>query len=227
MNPKVIAVLLIVIMFGAFLFVTPRGREFREKYIDEHLGILGSFFKGIKSKAAGTTSDEKLSIQLSSVPLSDFNGQKFTLKGQGFHGSIIPEFVVFAGGTVRFKDNFVDVGIPNIIGTVSFESDRIKIEGKTTQLSLNDMSFNTTSTDFTIVGIPIEFQLNDVQENLMTFQTVSGSLSWGGLKGVPPLLANDRLELMDFQGLIIMDKNKISITGLVSQMSLNGVNIGI
>ncbi len=227
MDPKVIAVLLIVLMFAAFLFVTPRGIEFREKYIDEHLGVLGSFFRSITSRTTGVTSGEKLSILITLVPISDLNNQKFELKGSGFHGSIVPEYVAFAGGSVTFPVRYVEVGVPNMMGAVSFANDRIRVEGETSQLSLNEMSFNTTSTDFTIIGVPVDFALNDIKKNQIIFPDLSGSLSWGGLKGVPPLLANDQLELIDFQGSIIMSENKITIIGFVSKMRLNGVNIGI
>ncbi len=227
MNQKVVAVLVIVLMFVAFLFLTPRGREFSGKYLLPHFSTLGNLLKGITSRASGgeVSEGEKLSIVLSSVPLTDMNGQQFSLKGQGFTGEINYEYVSFAGGTVSFPSTFLQVSIPNMVGDVSFASDRIQISGKTSQLGLNDLSFNTTSTDFLIIGVPLTFDLDDIQEDNIVFTDVSGSLSWAGLKGIPPLLVEDNLELHDFQGFITMSEGKITITGLVSKLVLNGVTI--
>lgn len=229
MNPKVVGALIIALMFLSFLFVTPRGRTFRENYIDEHFSNLGNFLKGITSRVSksGPSEGEKLSILISGIPSTDFNGQKFVLSGHGFSGDLYYDHISFAEGTVSLANSYLKVSIPNMIGNVVFASDKIQITGKASQLGLNDLSFNTTTTDFLIIGTPVAFDLNDLSVDTIAFSDISGSLSWGGLKGIPPLLADDKLELFGFQGSIKMFNGKIMIDGLVSKMRLNGVNIGI
>lgn len=229
MNQRVIAVLVIVLMFGAFLFVTPRGKNFREKYFDEHFGVLGDLFRTITSKATGTSTQqgEKLLITITSIPPTDMNGQTLQLKGQGFTGQLKQEFISFAGGTATLAGDTANIVIPNMVGDVSFASGRIQISGKTSQLTLSGLSFNSSSTDFIIVGTPTGFSLEDVSKSSVAFPSITGSLSWAGLKGVPPLLVGDRLELFDFQGDITMADNKVEITGFVSRMKLNGVSIEV
>ena len=230
MNQKVIAVLVILLMFAAFLFVTPKGRVFREKYIDGHIGVVGNFFKGITSRVvkggSATKEGEKLAITIASIPILDLNGLAFPIKDSGFVGDLHYDYASFAGGTVSLPSNILSVNIPVMTGNVAFSSDRLQVAGKTSQLTLNGLNFNTTSTDFAIVGVPISFQLNDIQQDKIVFSDISGSLSWTGLKGIPPLLADDNLELYDFQGFITMQNGKIMISGFVSKMRLNGVNIG-
>ncbi len=229
MDQKIVAVLVITLMFVAFLFVTPRGRQFREKYIDDRVGFLGNFFKNLTGKITNSDSSnkEKLSMAITTVPLSDLNGQTFDIKGSGFSGEMSYDYLAFAGGTVSLANSALEVSVPSMEGTVAFVSDKVQVSGKTDQLSVNELSFNTTKTDFVVVGSPTYFELNNIHADKLVFLDISGSLSWTGLKGIPPLLVEDNLELHDFDGYVTMNNGKITISGLVSKIRLNGVNIAV
>ncbi len=224
-----IIVVALLLLIGFFLFV-PQGKEFRAKYLDEHFKKIGYFLKYVESKwklpKIGDNTN-KLSVILSDVSAGSMNGQSFELKNNDFGAVVISNSISVDGSTVTFTNNPLKIFANDMTGTVSFSNDFVRVSGKTNELTLGDFSFNKTGISFSVSGHPIQFTLNNVKKNIISFQDISGSLKWTGLRGVSPLLNNDKLELYDFDGVIEEVNGKVAIQGTASKIKLNGVNIVI
>lgn len=225
MNLKLLASLFIILMITSLLMFSPKGREFREKSIKN----IGSFLKTISGRISSskTTPSPRLDVMITKISPVYIQEQTFTIKDSGFKGELWYDSIALSGGDISFPTNKIVVNVNSMTGVVSFEGNRLKVSGSTNRIELNEMTYNMTDIRFSIIGTPVSYTLKDVKKDRIVFQKISGSLSWSGLKGVPPLLRDDRLELIEFDGIIIQENDYVSITGKVGKIRLNGVDIGL
>ena len=102
---------------------------------------------------------------------------------------------------------------------------RSSTQGSTDNIVLSGLTFNKPNTAFSILGVPTSYVV-EIEGN-MAFPKISGHLSWGGLKGIPLLLENDKLELIGFEGTLNQVEGYTSMIGKADKIKLNGVDIGL
>lgn len=225
MNLRAIVSLFIIFSILALLIFSPRARDFRVKLTKP----IGSFLKAITGRSLTRTTSlipKKLDVKITNMDPVSMNGQHFSIKGTGLNTELVYDLVSVMNGNILFQTKTVKVRVKSMVGSVSFyKNGKMKIIGHTNLIELNGMKFNRTGMEFLIVGTPVSYTLNNIRENKISFSKASGSLSWSGLKGVPPLLKNDELELVGFEGVIEQKEGPVTIHGKVDRIRLNGVDI--
>jgi len=76
-----------------------------------------------------------------------------------------------------------------------------------------------------IVGKPLNYEIRNIKKDKLLFSSISGSLKSSQLTGGMLELSGDRLELFNFDGNIIEKNGSVSISGQVSRMKLNNLDI--
>jgi hypothetical protein len=224
----ILSVIVIIAIVGLIAF-SPKGQKYHGEYTSKYTKPLGSFISGFAAKITGNKTSEtsdigKLEIQLRNVDSSDFKDVEFDVRDKSLNFKMDYEVVNFLDTEFSFSDSLVDAKIDNFQGDVSFfPNGKMKIVGEADYLRVNGLSFNKPDTEIMFVGEPVEFYMTDVSKREISFNDVSGSLSWTGLGGVPALLTNDHLELEDFDGTIIGENGSVDIFGTVETIRLNGV----
>ena len=226
----ILSIIVIVAIVGLIIF-SPKGQEYHGEYTSKYTKPLGSFITGFTTKLGGnkTGSSEdsgKLEIQLKNVDCANFKDVDFDVRDKTLNFEMNYEIVKFLGTEFSFSNPVIDVKMDNLFGKVSFfPNGKMKIEGETSYLRLNDLSFNKPDTEVMFVGEATRFYMSDVSERNMIFSSVDGSLSWSGLGSIPALLSNDHLELKDFKGSIVGSNGTVDLYGTVDSIRLNGVEI--
>jgi len=223
-NWKAILSLFIVFAIVGLLIFSPKG----QKIVGNRTAPIGSFIKTISGKVtkSGITETKTLDVTLTDVSPSSLGDLEFQIKGDRFQGKLEYELISLLDSSVNFDEREVDVQTGGLTGTVSFfRNGNMKITGKTNSLKINSMNLEKQDTNFLITGKPISYDLPNINEKKLEFSYISGSLKWSGLSGIAPMLSNDQLELINFDGSIKQSNELVTITGKVDKIILNGVEI--
>jgi len=220
----IFAILILVALFLA----SPRGKDFLEKSkLKDKLSVIGNFFKNITGKVSSVkgNSGTVIEIKLSGVNPAYMNGQQLDLKNSEFSITLKPEAASLDSMTLSFK-SYAEISSSSFNGKLTYSQDKIALEGKASDIGIDNFAVNKTDIAFTISGKPTTYKISSVSKDIISFAEVSGSLSWAGLK-TPAVLQKDKLDLYNFQGTIEEKNGLIYIEGTVTYMKLNNIPIGI
>lgn len=224
-----LVIFLIFAILGLFL-LSPRGKTFREKYLNDKISKVGSYLRGITSRTIPkgqpkAKQENKLEITLSGVDPVLMNGQEFDVKDASVDALFKFESALIDGNEILLKKNVTGINIESMTGAIVFFDDKMKISGKTNRLWLNDIGFSKEGTDFIVVGVPDTYILLNIKKDALVFPQISGRLTATGM-GTISFFPNDKLELYGFEGKIEQKNDLVYITGTISYMKLNNVYIG-
>jgi hypothetical protein len=231
MRFKLLLGLFIIIAIAGLLIFSQQGKSFREKYLDKYIGSATGLFKGItgkfiKQQPANRTLDITLETDLNSI-----SGQNFDVQNLDLDATLLYDSVTIAGQTVNLKDDkTIEFKTSGMSGTIQALGDnKMKIIGESLSVEINGLVFSPQSTkdkiQFSLIGEPKSFSLNNVEKDTMTFSGISGTLKF---KDWSPLaLENDNFNVQKFMGTITLSGNKVIIMGKVEKASLNGVDLSL
>ena len=225
MNWKILLSLFIIIAITGLLIFSERGRSFREKYLDTHLKTVGGYFKGItgifkKQVPVNRTLD--VTITGSSNIL---HGKSFDLEGNSFGGELKYETVSVSGQKINVKgSDKINFNVNSMTGTVSIDaSGKMIISGQARSVEFDSIVINSKSEkemiDFSLIGTPTRFSLNNFEIERLVFSDISGLLRLSDWS--PMDLKNDNLDITQFRGDIEQVDNSITISGKIEKISLN------
>jgi hypothetical protein len=225
-----LGVFIIIAIIGLLIF-SPQGRSFREKYLDQFIGPVTGFFKGItgrfvKQQPVNRTLDINLETDFNALIGQNFDVQNFNLEVELSYDS-----VVVGGQNMNVKEGkTIDFKTTGMSGTVQMLGDnKMKIIGESLSVDVNGIVLSPQSNkekiSFTLTGTPISLSLNNIEKDIMAFSSISGTLKF---KDWPPLaLENDNLNIQKFKGTILLDEDTLMITGKIEKASLNGVDLSL
>lgn len=225
---KLLTVIVAIVILSALFLASPRGKMFLEQSkLKDKIGVVGNFLKSLTGKVASTSKEKpgKIEFHLIGINPVYMNGQKFSLKDSSIDGVINLQTGSLPGFTLSFKDE-TNVEINGITGDLSFDGNQVRISGKTNEMWLGDVGLNGTDIQISLVGNPVEYSVKNVEKDVLTFQEISGKLTWTGIEETPLMLDKDKLEVYDFKGSIEQKNGLIHIDGYVSYIKLNNIPIG-
>lgn len=230
MNWKTIFSVVIIIAIVGLILLSPKGQKYHGNYTGKYTKPLGSFITGFTSKVIRSdptrpTGEGKLEVEVKNVGAFDFSDIEIDVRNDVIC-TMEHEVISFLGTEVQTEDPTVRMEIGDLNGNVLFMNNgNVKIDGTTDYLKVNGLTFEKPSTEFLAVGRASSLSLYDIYEKKLVFTDISGSLTWGGLKGIPALLKDDHLELRNFRGNLIMENGLVTLSGTLDSIRLNGVEI--
>jgi len=231
MRFKLLLGIFIIIAIVGLLIFSSQGRSFREKYLDPYIGSVTGLFKGvtgrfIKQQPANRTLDIMLETDLNGISGQNFDVQNFDLDVKLLYDSVL-----IAGQNINVKDDkTIDFKTIGMLGTIQILGDnKMKIIGESLSVEVNEILFspqsNNNKIDFSLVGTPKSFSLNNIEKETMVLSSISGTLKF---KDWSPLaLDNDNLNIQKFKGTITLDGDTLVIAGKIEKASLNGVDLSL
>jgi len=229
MRFKLLLGLFIIIAIAGLLIFSEQGSNFREKYLDPYLGPVTGFFKGItgkliKQQPVNRTLDITLETSFNALSGQIFDVQDFNLDVELYYDSaIISDLILKDSKAINFKT----VGMS---GTIQMLGDnKMKIIGEALSVEIEGMAFapkpNKEKIDFSLVGIPVSFSLDNIERDQIIISGAQGTLRVKDLGPLP--LEGDRLDLQKFKGQISLGDNTLLLVGQVEKANLKGIDLSL
>jgi hypothetical protein len=231
MRFKLLLGIFIIIAIAGLLIFSQQGKNFREKYLDKYIGSVTGLFKGVTGKFIKQQSANRTLDIIFETDLNSVSGQNLDVQNLDVDAELIYDSAIIAGQNINIKDDkVIDFKTAGMSGAIQILGDnKMKIIGESLSVEINGITFSPQSTkdkiEFSLIGEPKTFTLNNVEKDTMSFSGISGTLNF---KNWPSLaLENDNLNIQKFKGTITLNKDTLTITGKVEKASLNGVDLNL
>ncbi len=229
MRFKLLLGIFIIIAIIGLLIFSKQGRSFRENYLDRYIGPVTGFFKDITGRFV---KQQPINRTLDVTVETDFNvlsGQSFDVQNLNLEAELSYDSVLVSNLMLK-NSKTIDFKTVGMLGTIQIlGGNKMKIIGESLSVEINDMTFspqsNKEKVDFSLVGTPISFSLNNIEKDQIIFSGASGTLKVKDLGPLP--LEGDKLILQKFRGTVSLDDDILTITGKVERASLGKIDFSL
>lgn len=229
MNWKILLSLFIIFAVLGLLIFSPKGKEFKQKYLDAYITKTADVIKSAPEKITTKEidSNEKFNVLVTTEPIS-LEGFRFNIEDD-IEVELIYDSIELNGNFISSKNTEkIIFRAEKIKGTVFFEDRKMKITGISNMVEVNDivvLSDKDSTIEFEVVGVPVSYTLNKVTKNSMKFSNIFGLIQLGTWS--PLSLNDDDLEIEYFDGYLKMQEDNVLIDGSVYKVKLNNVDLSL
>jgi len=229
MNWKILLSLFIIFTIAGLLMFSPRGKQFKEKYLTDYISKTADLVKNVPEEITFKKVDpeDKFNI-LITTEQSTIDGYSFNINENNVEAEMIYESILLDGQQITTKNtDKVIFKADNMKGTVSFENGKIRISGASDSIEVNNIAFVSDNgpINFDVVGTPVSYNINGITKNSMKFSNIVGLITLGTWS--PLSLQNDELEIQYFDGSLSLNEDVLSINGRAYKAKLNNVDLSL